>query len=168
MTEQTPQQVACPELLDLKELATYFAQAKVDDQNLLEQLDKFLVTATKINQGLQEYEENHNKVAVIAGEINQLRQSLRNEEQMRNFFVQQERSRFYNECLKPNLDKLTATLDSSEEKFAHDENLKANFDGIALILKSFEDNLIGLGLHQKPEAPEAEAVENTATEEKAE
>lgn len=147
---ENKQVAECPELETLAQLKDYFAN-KGEKPDLVSKIDSFLVTANKINEGLNEYSKNQAEVATIANEINNLRQQISREESLRKFAVSSAQNKFYQDSLQPSLVALEKMLNDFEPKFADDESLKANFEGIALIFKTFENNLVSLGLHTKVE-----------------
>ncbi|RIY33271.1 hypothetical protein CJP74_02260 [Psittacicella melopsittaci] len=153
MTDKNVGQEACPELKDLKALADFFAKKEVTP-DFAEKIEAYLVTANKVNEGLKEYTENSEKLREISDHFNRLQNRIKGVESDRKFKVSVAQEKFYLESLKPNLEKLSSKLAEFAPKFADDENLKANFEGIELILKAFENNLISLGLHVKEEKGE--------------
>ncbi|RIY36430.1 hypothetical protein [Psittacicella gerlachiana] len=157
---------ACSELNKLEELVKQFSQKNKLD-NLVVKLNDYLTVTDVINSGLEQKKQNDQELLQKANRYNATKKEIEAEKSKRELHVKFAKEKFYLDCLKPSIDTLTAQLNKFSDTFNGDESLKANFEGITLILKSFEDNLVSLGLHTREEAKVTEG-ESTAQEKEGE
>ncbi|RIY31364.1 hypothetical protein CKF54_06780 [Psittacicella hinzii] len=162
MTKEVDLEV-CPELAELNRIATNLANDELP-QDLEQSLNDYLVVTLKLNESVKAYNELQSELVQFTDELNSIKRTLSFEESTRSLLVNGVRAKLYEESLKPALVKLKEEVNKYYALCESEENLRASVEGVKLIVKSFEDALASLGVHQKEEQLDTQETEKSEEE----